>query len=149
MGFAPRVNLVTLDLRGHGGTTATVEDTYGPETAARDISRLMDALNIPACHVMGVSMGACIALQMAILAPEKVTSLFMLSPPSLTELAPVAEGRQEIYDCWVEAFEASIEVDEIALGDAFTGMLQLAYNNRRSPLITAVASRSLSLAIRN
>ncbi|KAJ7120269.1 alpha/beta-hydrolase [Mycena epipterygia] len=147
-----RFNLVTLDLRGHGGTTATVEDTYGPETAARDILRLMVRCpkypSMP-CHAMGVSMGACIALQMAILAPERVISLFMLSPLPLTEPALVVEGRQEIYDCWIHAFEDPNGVDELALGDAFTGSLQLAYNNRDLPLITAVASRSLSLAIRN
>lgn len=35
---------------------------------------------------MGVSMGACVALQMAIFAPEKVLSLFLMSPLPLTEV---------------------------------------------------------------
>ncbi|KAJ7080690.1 Alpha/Beta hydrolase protein [Mycena epipterygia] len=144
-----RFNLVTLDLRGHGGTTAEVEHTYGREAAARDILQLMEALKIPACHVMGVSMGACIGLEMAVAAPEKVLSLFMVSPLPLIEPAVVADGRQEIYDCWIQAFKDPDNVDKIALGDAFTGSLQLAYNNRESPLIRAIAARALLLAMRN
>jgi pimeloyl-ACP methyl ester carboxylesterase len=93
-----RFNLVTMDLRGYGWTLAKVEDTYGREVAAQDVLNLMvlrylyfpdsssilvsqDALSISACHVMGGSIGA-----MAILAPAKVLSLFMLSPVPLTEV---------------------------------------------------------------
>jgi hypothetical protein len=37
---------VAMDLRGHGWTTAKVEDTYGSEVAARDILKLM------VCHAL-------------------------------------------------------------------------------------------------
>jgi pimeloyl-ACP methyl ester carboxylesterase len=37
-------------------------------------------------------MGASAALQMAILAPEKVLSLFMLSPPPVTEVRSLNVG---------------------------------------------------------
>lgn len=33
--------MVTMDLRGHGWTSAKVEDTYGRELAARDVLNLM------------------------------------------------------------------------------------------------------------
>jgi pimeloyl-ACP methyl ester carboxylesterase len=36
-----RFNLVAMDLRGHGWTTAKVEDTYGSEVAAQDVLKLM------------------------------------------------------------------------------------------------------------
>jgi pimeloyl-ACP methyl ester carboxylesterase len=94
-----RFNLLTLDLRGHGPTSASVDDTYGRETAARDVLNLMvctashrrffkyfcllyaqDALKIPTSHLMGVSIGSCIALQMAIFAPDRVLSVLMFSP---------------------------------------------------------------------
>jgi pimeloyl-ACP methyl ester carboxylesterase len=45
-----------------------------------------DTLSIPAGHVMGFSIGASVAHQMAVEAPEKVLSLFMLSPPPLKEV---------------------------------------------------------------
>ncbi|KAJ7459240.1 Alpha/Beta hydrolase protein [Mycena latifolia] len=137
-----RFNLVTLDLRGHGTTSAKVEDTYGRETAARDVLNLMKALDLPPCHVMGVSMGACIALQMAILAPERVLSLFMLSPLPLTEPAETAEGRTEIYDFWIQGYQDPKGVDDTALTDALTGALQLAYNNQETNLSKAITSHS-------
>jgi pimeloyl-ACP methyl ester carboxylesterase len=100
-----RFNLLTMDLRGHGLTSAGADDTYGPETAARDVLNLMvsaavpasfyscfkclfaqDALKVRAAHVMGLSYGSCVALQMTISAPERVLSLFILSPLPLTEV---------------------------------------------------------------
>ncbi|KAJ7430751.1 Alpha/Beta hydrolase protein [Mycena galericulata] len=144
-----RFNLVTFDLRGHGGTTACVEDTYVRETAARDALRLMEALKLPACHLMGVSMGACIALQMAVLAPEKVLSIFMLSALPLVEPPEAAEGRQEIWDCWVAAFEDPHNVDDAAIKDAVVGALQLAYNNRETTLSRALVSQAIPDGLKN
>ncbi|KAJ7351247.1 hypothetical protein DFH08DRAFT_646243, partial [Mycena albidolilacea] len=86
-------NLLTLDLRGHGSTSATVDPhTYGRETAAKDVLHLMVCTayslfkvlirpeKLPASHLMGVSRGSCIALQMAIFAPERVLSIYIFSP---------------------------------------------------------------------
>jgi pimeloyl-ACP methyl ester carboxylesterase len=36
-----RFNLVAMDLRGHGGTSATAEDTYDSAVAAQDVLKLM------------------------------------------------------------------------------------------------------------
>ncbi|KAK7050743.1 hypothetical protein R3P38DRAFT_1766540 [Favolaschia claudopus] len=36
-----RFNLVTLDCRGHGKTTASVNESYGKEVAAKDVLSLM------------------------------------------------------------------------------------------------------------
>ncbi|KAF7346998.1 AB hydrolase-1 domain-containing protein [Mycena venus] len=132
-----RFNLLTLDLRGHGTTSASVEDTYGPETAARDVLNLMDALKISASHLMCVSMGSYIVLQMAILAPERP------KPPE------IIEGRQEIWDCWTEAFSDPQNVDTLAFSDSLTGGLQYAWNNCETNLGRALVAKSLPVAIRN
>ncbi|KAF7333283.1 Alpha/beta hydrolase [Mycena sanguinolenta] len=129
-----RFNLVAMDLRGHGGTSAKVEDTYTTEVAAHDCLKLMDALGISEYHVAGVSMGASVALQMAIQAPQKILSLFLLSPPPLTEPADSIEGRQEIYECWKHGFEND---DKEAVGDGVVGGLQMAYNNTETPFSKA------------
>ncbi|KAJ7175062.1 Alpha/Beta hydrolase protein [Mycena crocata] len=124
-----RFNLVTMDLRGFGPTTATIEDTYGRAAAAQDFLGLMKALNLPPCHVMGVSVGSSIALEMAILAPEQILSLFMLSPLPLVEPQDANDGRQEIYDIWVQAYENPDAFDESAIADSLAGTLQLTYNS--------------------
>jgi pimeloyl-ACP methyl ester carboxylesterase len=109
---------------------------------------------------MGGSIGACVALQMAILAPAKVLSLFMLSPVPLTEVrlqscsiilnicsfltswrvykpAESTEGRQEIHDYWTQGFRNPNGIDYTALEDAVMGALQLAYNNKETRLTKA------------
>ncbi|KAJ6491027.1 Alpha/Beta hydrolase protein [Mycena sanguinolenta] len=141
-----RFNLVSMDLRGHGWTSAKVEDTYSTEVAARDCLKLMDALGISQYHVAGVSMGASVALQMAIQAPEKVLSFFLLSPPPLTEPADSIEGRQEIYECWKHGFEND---DKNAVGDGIFGALQMAYNNTETPFSKALAAVSIDSDMRN
>ncbi|KAJ6545684.1 Alpha/Beta hydrolase protein [Mycena capillaripes] len=135
-----RFNLLTLDLRGHGPTSASLDDTYGRETAARDVLNLMDALKIPTSHLMGVSIGSCIALQLAIFAPDRVLSV---KPPE------IIAARQEIWDCWEEAFSDPQNVDTLALTDALTGGLQFAWNNAETNLTRALASKTVPTAIKN
>ncbi|KAJ6586017.1 Alpha/Beta hydrolase protein [Mycena capillaripes] len=160
-----RFNLVAMDLRGHGWTSAKVEDTFSREVAATDVLKLMEALDIPACHVMGVSMGASLAPQMSVLAPEKVLSMFLLSPLPLEEVwlhccydvlnsdsfqpPESIEGRQEIYECWKDAFRDDDGIDHTAMGDALHGALQLAYNNVETRLTKALTYFAVEAALRN
>ncbi|KAF8187859.1 Alpha/Beta hydrolase protein [Mycena galopus ATCC 62051] len=123
-----RFNLLAMDLRGHGFTSAKVEDTYDRKVAAQDVLKLMEALEISACHVVGVSMGASVALEIAIAAPDKLLSLFLFSPPSLTEPMESIEGRQEIHHCWTQAFQHDDRFDHIAFRDAIMGTAQMANN---------------------
>ncbi|KAJ7665976.1 Alpha/Beta hydrolase protein [Mycena polygramma] len=143
-----RFNLVALDLRLHGQTSGKVGATYGREEAAADIAKFMDAMHLPACHFVGVSMGACISLQVAISYPQKTLSLTMISPLPLTEPPDVAEGRAEIHDCWLEAFKGS-KVDQIALLDSVCGALQLGFSGQQTSLISALTTRSVPHALKN
>ncbi|KAJ6578216.1 Alpha/Beta hydrolase protein [Mycena capillaripes] len=161
-----RFNLVAMDLRGFGETLAKVEATYGREAAARDVLTLMDALGISACHVMGVSMGACVALQMGILAPDKVLSLFLFSPLPLTEVCALCfgllpiyvsvfkpeesiHGRREIYDCWIQGFKDPDHVDQIALADSLMGGMQMAYNNFDDHIAKVFGLAAYTVGLRN
>ncbi|KAJ6564091.1 Alpha/Beta hydrolase protein [Mycena capillaripes] len=144
-----RFNLLALALRGHGTTSANAENTYGRETAAMDVLNLMDALKIPTSHLMGVSMGSCIALQMAIFAPDRVLSVLMFSPVPQKEPLEIIDGRQEIWDCWIEAFSDAQNIDTLALTDALTGGLQFAWNNRETALTRALVAKAVPAAIRN
>jgi pimeloyl-ACP methyl ester carboxylesterase len=46
---------------------------------AKDALALIDHLEWPQCHVVGMSMGGMIALELALLAPERVLSLTLLA----------------------------------------------------------------------
>ncbi|KAF9025016.1 alpha/beta-hydrolase [Hymenopellis radicata] len=138
-----RFNLVALDIRGHGETGGRAPKKYGQEAAAEDIAKFMDALKLPPCHIFGLSMGTIIALQLAVQYPKKVLSLFMVSCLGLPEPQEVAEGRQEIADCWVEGQKNG---DESALLDAVHGALQLGFNNHQSSMVSALTSRAVPYA---
>ncbi|KAJ6487739.1 Alpha/Beta hydrolase protein, partial [Mycena sanguinolenta] len=142
-------NLVALDLRAHGETTGKVGAEYGREQAADDIKEFMKELRLPPCHFVGVSMGACISWQFAISFPEKALSVTMISPLPLTEPPAVAEGREEIYDCWIGGFDKKGIVDEDALNVSVQGAIQLGFSGRKSSLIEALVKRAYPQAIKN
>jgi hypothetical protein len=60
--------------------------------------------------------------------------------PVVEKPAEVAEGRQEIYDCWVEGIKCRPSVDKVALLDAVYGASQLGFNSTQSSLISACVS---------
>ncbi|KAE9407899.1 alpha/beta-hydrolase [Gymnopus androsaceus JB14] len=143
-----RFNLVAFDLRSHGSTEGIVPDEYSPRIAAQDVVLLMDALELPPCHFFGLSMGSIIALQLAIDHPERVLSLFLLSPLGLAEPPEVAEGRQAIFDAWAQAFETD-EPDQETLQFAVEGALELVSKDRHHGIMEAFVSSGLQQALTN
>ncbi|KAF5345913.1 hypothetical protein D9758_011415 [Tetrapyrgos nigripes] len=142
-----RFNLVTLDLRLHGQTTGDfLPLTYNEHNAAEDISKFMDALKLPACHIVGCSMGSMIGAQFSINYPKKVLSLFMMSPLGSTEPADIAEGREEITEYWMEGAKSN---DEAALLDALYGARQFAFSNKTTTLITGLVNGTYPIVKKN
>lgn len=84
--------VVWFDNRGTGQSdspaTASVAEMVG------DAIAVMDAAGIEAAHVFGVSMGGGIAQQLALTAPERVTSLILGCTTIKTEVTP-GPGRRE------------------------------------------------------
>ncbi|KAJ3863909.1 Alpha/Beta hydrolase protein [Lentinula novae-zelandiae] len=97
-----KFNLVTFDMRWHGYTESdTVPERYGQEEAAEDIIAFITALQLPPCHFVALDMGSTIALQIAVMLPEQVLSLFIMSHTCLEELPEVQEGRTELYNLYI------------------------------------------------
>uniref|UniRef100_A0A0W0EWD3 Putative alpha/beta-hydrolase n=1 Tax=Moniliophthora roreri TaxID=221103 RepID=A0A0W0EWD3_MONRR len=140
-----RFNLISLDLRFYGQTTGPpLPQTYDKEAAADDIAKFMDALYLPPCHVVGLSMGTIIALQLGISYPAKVRSLFLMGALILEEPLEVAKGREEVCQYWMESF-----TDEDALLAACYGGYQLVCSNKPSSFVDALATNLTSYAKRN
>jgi pimeloyl-ACP methyl ester carboxylesterase len=79
--LADRYKLITYRRRGYGSLKANF-DTM-PTTAAQqsaDCAGLLRHLGIERAHVVGHSFGGCVALQLALDAPELVRSLALLEP---------------------------------------------------------------------
>lgn len=77
--LAEHFQLILLDNRGAGQSEAPV-DAYSIELLAEDIAALFDHLKIDSAHVMGQSMGTCIAMQLCIAHKERVKKAVLCAP---------------------------------------------------------------------
>lgn len=71
-----KANLMKLSVASQFGIS--MRTPYQLEDLAQDTLALMDALQIKAAHVVGVSMGGMISQLLAILAPQRVLSLTLI-----------------------------------------------------------------------
>lgn len=71
-----RYRVVTWDQRGFGRSSRG-SGPIGPEPAARDLSQILDHLDIDRAHVVGQSMGGWAALRFAIDQPQRTGSLVL------------------------------------------------------------------------
>ncbi len=70
--------VVSLDLRGHGGSTVT-RAPVSMATLAADVAAFCRALSLGPCHVIGHSLGGMVALQLALDSPESVRTLAVVN----------------------------------------------------------------------
>jgi pimeloyl-ACP methyl ester carboxylesterase len=81
--FARRYRVITADMRGHGRTSKP-PGPYSVPMMAADVTGLLDALDVDAAHLVGLSMGGMIAFQFGVDRPERVRSLVIVnSGPAL------------------------------------------------------------------
>jgi pimeloyl-ACP methyl ester carboxylesterase len=76
----PHLAAVAPDLRGHGQSDAPPTG-YTPLDYATDLAELLDAESAPTLPVVGHSLGALVALELAQLRPRRVSWLVLLDPP--------------------------------------------------------------------
>lgn len=96
--LAERYQVVRYDMRGFG--RSPMPD--GPFAAWRDLAAVLDAAGIEKAHIIGASMGGAVAIDFALMAPERVRSL-VLAAPSM--------GGHE----WSEAVQAFGEAEDEAM----------------------------------
>jgi len=91
--LAERHAVLTFDHRGTGVTPPTAE-RFSTRLFATDAIALMDALGLPAAHVVGHSMGGRVAQWMALDRPERVRSLVLAAtgPGQWDGGSPVQRG---------------------------------------------------------
>jgi pimeloyl-ACP methyl ester carboxylesterase len=73
-----RFTTIRFDLRGHGDSSKPA-GPYSAELFADDARQLLDHLGIRRCRVAGHSLGATVALRLALDAPDRVERLALLS----------------------------------------------------------------------
>ena len=85
----PDRRVVTLDLRGRGQSEVTAPGTYGWVNHARDVLGVADALGAPRFAVIGQSMGAFVAMEVARLAPGRLASAVFVDACGAPDAATV------------------------------------------------------------
>jgi pimeloyl-ACP methyl ester carboxylesterase len=86
--LAAGYRVIAVDLLGYGASARPAEPIYTTQTQAEAVLGVMDALGVQQAHVVGHSFGGRVAMQMAILAPERVRSLVALAPEAFATTRP-------------------------------------------------------------
>lgn len=128
--FAARFRVLAFDARAHG-QTRVFDGDYSIESCVADSLAVLDAEGAPTAAVLGYSMGAGIAVRLALAAPERVSALILVGFGGNAEVAsPEA----------VPALRAAWETDQALLRE--NGLEALLERRRRrmfSPAFTAEA----------
>src|ERR1700722_65286 len=84
----PRFRRITIESRGHGGSEAGDPTLFSVRTFASDIAAFIDAHRLAPIVVGGISMGAAIALHLAVHWPGIVRGLILARPAWVAASAP-------------------------------------------------------------
>ncbi len=79
---------ITLECRGHGASEPGDTERFGIATFADDVAALMASTGHTPLIVGGVSMGAAIALRLAVRRADLVRGLILVRPAWVTDAAP-------------------------------------------------------------
>lgn len=78
-GLSGRFRVIAWDAPGYGGSAAPAAEAPDAGIYADALAAFLDALEIPACHLVGHSLGALMAARFAALWPQRVLSLALAS----------------------------------------------------------------------
>jgi pimeloyl-ACP methyl ester carboxylesterase len=78
--LSTRYRVHAPDLPGFGSSSKPARGAYNARWFAQTMLGLMDELGIGAAHLVGNSMGGRVAIEMGLLAPERVNSLALVCP---------------------------------------------------------------------
>jgi pimeloyl-ACP methyl ester carboxylesterase len=84
----PRFRRITIESRGHGSSDAGDPTVFSVRTFASDLAAFIDTHRLAPIVVGGISMGAAIALHLAVHRPEIVQGLILARPAWIAASAP-------------------------------------------------------------
>lgn len=107
-GLAEHFRVLAPDLRGHGRSALPDGSTLSFAELEGDLAQLLDRLGASPAHVVGLSAGGFLALQMAVDHPERLRSLTVVAGASHCDAHTRAIGerwsetyREQGYDAYV------------------------------------------------
>lgn len=91
--FSKSFKVITFDLRGHGRSNKPA-GPYDVPMYAHDLAGLLLGLDIPAAHIVGISLGGGVAFEFAINYPAQTKTLTIVN--SAPTLGPIEQAKPEI-----------------------------------------------------
>lgn len=85
---SPRLRRITLECRGHGDSEVGVPEALSIRQFAEDAVGLLDHLGVKRAVAGGISLGAAIALRLAVQHPDRVGALILARPAWISESSP-------------------------------------------------------------
>lgn len=123
--------VVTFDNRGIGRTKCP-GDNFDIATLARDTVGLIDALGIEKANILGHSMGAYIAQELAITHPQRVEKLILAAACAVT-----SQRNRFIFDNMISFLESGIEY-ELFIKEFFCWIFSPEFFNNKENLDAAI-----------
>jgi pimeloyl-ACP methyl ester carboxylesterase len=113
--LCPSYRTVALDCRGHGLSAKLYDpDFYTADKMADDVVRLLDHLGVARTLVAGYSMGACVALNLAVRYAERVRAMVIGGVSSRAYKLPAREELERLVEV-LRAGDISSYTDRAAL----------------------------------
>jgi pimeloyl-ACP methyl ester carboxylesterase len=135
--LAANHRVINTDLRFHGQS----RDPGGPISFVRDVVEVLDAANAPRATLIGHSMGASIAVDVALAHPDRVDRLVLLAP-TISGFSPTT--RPEGLDAFIAALRAG-DFDTAGAELAKTPVMQLHSATDKQDFATRMILRNLQL----
>lgn len=114
--FADRLNVVMVDLRGHGLSDAP-EDGYTLENIGNELAAVIRTLGLTAPIVLGHSLGAIAALVMAGLHPKLPGYLILEDPPPFWDSTFFSSPNTE-FEQWIRDIKNKARDEILAEGNS-------------------------------
>lgn len=114
--LSPRYQVVSLDLRGVG-QSAKPRQEYSMELWADDIAALLDHLDLPNAHILGSSLGGCVALAIADRHLARTKSLLLMA--TFSEIDKLLELNYRVRIGLIEELGMSELVSKFAITALF------------------------------
>jgi len=102
--YLPQVRVIAYDHRGAGRSEPWLTPVSAGMLAA-DAARVLDDRGLESAHVVGLSLGAAIALELAIRMPSRVKSLVLVGGGTggpMTVLPPLGDAARAIGGAWLD-----------------------------------------------
>ncbi|AOD16571.1 alpha/beta fold hydrolase [Xanthomonas fragariae] len=139
--LSPHYQVIVPELWGHGQSAALPADTRQVGDLAWQMLTFLDALELPQCAVVGLSVGGMWGAELALLAPERVRSLVLMD----TFLGAEPQATRTRYFGLLDAIEAAGQVTP-ALIDAIVPIFFRPGIDLNSALPSAFAQRLAAMS---